>query len=175
MVSPVEEIKSKLDIVDVLQEYIKLTPAGKNFKALCPFHQEKTPSFMISPERQSWYCFGCSEGGDIFTFVMKIEGMEFIEALKLLAKKAGVQLKPQDPKIVNRKNRLLDINELAKKFYVYLLKKLPAAELCRVYLRERRVGEQSISDFELGYAPNSWNKTMDFLASKGYKQDEILA
>ncbi|MCK5459916.1 DNA primase [Candidatus Parcubacteria bacterium] len=175
MLSHTEEIKSKLDVVDVLQEYIKLIPAGKNFKALCPFHQEKTPSFMVSPERQSWHCFGCSEGGDIFSFVMKIEGIEFIEALKLLAKKAGVQLKPQDPKIVNRKNRLLDINELAKKFYAYLLKKSPAAESCRAYLRERKVSEQSVSDFELGYAPNFWDKTMSFLASKGYKQDEILA
>ncbi|MCK4744631.1 DNA primase [Candidatus Parcubacteria bacterium] len=175
MLSHTEEIKSKLDVIDVLQEYIKLTPAGKNFKALCPFHQEKTPSFMVSPERQSWHCFGCSEGGDIFTFVMKMEGIEFIEALKLLAKKAGVQLKPQDPKILNRKNRLLDINELAKKFYAYLLKKSPAAESCRAYLRERKVSEQPISEFELGYAPNSWDKTTSFLESKGYKQDEILA
>lgn len=175
MLSSTEEIKSKLDIVDVLQEYIKLTPAGKNFKALCPFHQEKTPSFMISPERQNWHCFGCSEGGDIFTFVMKMEGVEFREALKLLAKKAGVQLKQQDPKIASRKNKLLDINELAKKFYAYLLKKSPVAESCRNYLRDRKVSEQSINDFELGYAPNSWNKTMDFLTSKGYKQDEILA
>ena len=175
MLSHTEEIKSKLDVIDVLQEYIKLTPAGKNFKALCPFHQEKTPSFMVSPERQSWHCFGCSEGGDIFTFVMKMEGIEFIEALKLLAKKAGVQLRPQDPKIASRKNRLLDINELAKKFYAYLLKKSPAAESCRAYLRERKVSEQPISEFELGYAPNSWDKTTSFLESKGYKQDEILA
>ncbi|MBU0598213.1 DNA primase, partial [Patescibacteria group bacterium] len=106
----IDEIKSKVDVVDLIQEFIQLKPAGtNNFKANCPFHHEKTPSFMVSRDKQIWHCFGCGEGGDIFGFLMKMEGLEFPEALRILAKKAGVQLQYQDPAISNQKTKLQDI------------------------------------------------------------------
>ena len=114
MLQPSDEIKQKLDIVDVIREYIPIKPAGMNFRARCPFHQEKTPSFMVSPDKQIWHCFGCSKGGDIFSFIQEIEGVDFVEALRILAPKAGVVLKRQDPKLASQRNRILDILELSR-------------------------------------------------------------
>ena len=109
MPGQVDEIKARLDIVDVIGEYVVLKQAGTNWKAPCPFHQEKTPSFMASRDKQIWHCFGCGEGGDVFSFIQKIENIEFSEALRLLAKKAGVTLVSQNPQLTSRKNRLLDL------------------------------------------------------------------
>lgn len=170
----VEEIKSRLGIEDVVREYVKLSQAGQNWKGLCPFHNEKTPSFMVSSDRQIWHCFGCSEGGDIFTFIMKIEGVEFYEALKILGKKAGVQVTPQNPKEVDLKNKLLDINELAKKFYNHLLNVAPQAEYARRYLKSRGINNKLIDKFELGYSPNSWDTTIKFLKQKRYSDKDIF-
>ena len=103
---PSEEIKAKIDIVDFIKDYIQLTPAGMNFRAKCPFHNEKTPSFMVSPDKQIWHCFGCGKGGDIFSFLMEMDGLEFVEALRILAQKAGVRLKRQDPRLASEKSRL---------------------------------------------------------------------
>ncbi|MBT4277906.1 DNA primase [Candidatus Falkowbacteria bacterium] len=169
-----DEIKSKLDIVEVIKEYVKLEQAGHNFKGLCPFHNEKTPSFSVSQDRGFWHCFGCSEGGDVFSFIMKIEGLDFKEALKMLAKRAGVELVPENPKQANLKNKLLDINELAKKFYAHLLKTAPQAKIANDYLRKRQVSPESIENFELGFAPNSWDTLLRFLLKRGYKQKDIF-
>ena len=118
MPGEIDEIKARVDIIDLVSEYIRLKPAGtNNWRALCPFHNEKTPSFMVSRDKQIWHCFGCGEGGDIFSFVQKIENLEFPEALRLLAQKAGVTLKAVDPQLTSQKNRLFDICQLAANFW----------------------------------------------------------
>ncbi len=174
--SPVEEIKSRLDIADVLSEYIRLIPAGPNFKALCPFHREKTPSFMVSRDKQIWHCFGaCGEGGDIFTFLMKMEGLEFPEALKILAQKAGVQLKKQDPTLANKRTRLMDLVSLAANFYHQSLLKSEQAQAAREYFKRRGLQNETIESFKLGYAPDFSDALNQFLIKKGFKADEIIA
>jgi DNA primase len=138
MLEITDEIKSRLDIAEVIREYIKLNPAGTNFKALCPFHNEKTPSFMVSPEKQIWHCFGCGEGGDIFGFVMKMENIEFIDALRLLAKKAGVKLTRQDPKLASLRGRLTEIINEAIEFYQYNLWQAPLGQFARDYFTKEK-------------------------------------
>ena len=157
MQSPVDEIKARLDIVDVIGTYTQLTRAGANFKARCPFHNEKTPSFMISRAKQLWYCFGaCSEGGDMFKFLMKMEGIEFPEALKILADKAGIALPKYDKQIESKKNTLLDILKGATEFYAKELQGLRGTS-ARAYLLKRGLSEAIIKQFALGYAPDSWD------------------
>lgn len=172
--SEVDEIKSRLDIIEVISEYITLKQAGVNFRALCPFHREKTPSFFVSPERQLWKCFGCGESGDIFGFVMKIEGVEFPEALRLLAKKAGVELKRSDPHLVSQKTKLFDICSEAASFFNSSLYS-PAGERVLAYLNQRKVSEASIKNFFLGYAPDSWDGLLKFLTQKGFREKDIEA
>jgi len=170
-----EEIKARIDIVDLISEYIRLKQAGtNNWKALCPFHNEKTPSFMVSRDKQIWHCFGCSEGGDIFTFVEKMESIEFPEALRLLAQKAGVKLVTQDPQLASQKNRLMDIIQLAVKFWHKTLLESSQAQKARDYLKKRQVSEQIINDFKLGYAVDSWDTLIKFLKSRGFKDQEIF-
>jgi DNA primase len=172
--SQTEEIKSKLDIVDVISEYIQLKQAGVNWKACCPFHNEKTPSFMVSREKQIWHCFGCGEGGDVFTFVQKIEGIEFPEALKILADKAGVKIKKLSPENTSQKTKLFELNRLALEFFHKALLASKEGEIARNYLAGRNLTKETIKDFKLGYAPNSWDILSNFLIKKGYNQNEIL-
>jgi DNA primase len=124
MNSVVEDIKSRVNIIDFIGQYLRLTKAGANWKARCPFHNEKSPSFMVHEEKQIWHCFGCGKGGDIFGFLMEMEGVDFKEALKILAEKAGVELKQYkyEKEQATDKNKILEILELATKFYVQLWK-----------------------------------------------------
>ncbi|MDP1833889.1 MAG: DNA primase [Candidatus Moranbacteria bacterium] len=173
MGTDLEEIKAKLNIVDVLGEYIRLERAGANYRARCPFHNEKSPSFMVSEDKQIWHCFGCQKGGDIFGFVMEMEGLEFREALKLLAEKAGIELKKIDPRLTEQKNKTSDILEMATKFYQAHLLQTAGGRKILDYLRERGISDQSIKDFRLGYAPDGWKNTLNFLVKNGFTQDEI--
>ncbi len=167
----VELIKEKLDIVDFLRGYLNLQPAGKNFKALCPFHKEKTPSFMISPDRQSWHCFGCGIGGDAFGFIMRYENVEFGEALRILAEKAGVELRRLDPAEHKYTGLLYELNDKAKDSFKKSLATVPAVQK---YLAERGLKQETIEEFELGWAPNESEKlSMQFL-KLGYAPDDIL-
>jgi DNA primase len=173
MGTDLEEIKSRLNIVDVLGEYLRLDKSGTNYRALCPFHNEKSPSFMVSEEKQIWHCFGCQKGGDIFSFVMEIEGLEFRDALKQLAEKAGVELKKIAPGAVEKKNRTMEILELATKFYEIQLWKGAGKEKIINYLKERGLTEETIKLFRLGYAPNGWRNILEFLTKRGYAVAEI--
>jgi len=176
MENPVEEIKKRIDIVDFISGFIPLKRTGRNFKALCPFHQEKTPSFIVSPERQIWRCFGaCNEGGDIFKFLMKWENITFIEALRELAKKTGVVLKKVsiDDLVWKKKERILGLNLLAAKFYHHLLIKEKVGEKAREYLKQRGIGDKITEKFFLGYAPDNWDLLIRYLFKKGYKIEEL--
>ena len=170
MTTPVEQIKEKLDIAELIGSYVKLQKAGVNFKALCPFHTEKTPSFYVTPSRQIWHCFGCNAGGDIFRFVMNIEGVEFPEALRILAEKAGVVLERQDPKIRSERARLLDLLESAASYYE---KNLYERKDVGVYLKERGMAGETAKSFRLGYALNSWDAALSHLRQAGFKPEEV--
>lgn len=172
--SQVDEIKSKLDIVDVIQEYIQLKPAGANWKANCPFHNEKTPSFMVSRDKQIFHCFGCGEGGDVFTFVQKIENVDFPEALNLLAQKAGVKLKKLDPAMGSQKTKLMDICRLAAEFFHKALLSSREGQLARDYVAKRKLSPETLEEFKIGYAPDSWDLLLNLLRRRGYQDNDIF-
>ena len=171
----VELIKEKINIVDLISEYLTLKKAGVNFKAPCPFHNEKTPSFVVSPERQIWHCFGCQKGGDLFTFLMEKEGMEFKEALEMLAKKAGVVLQKKADDKKDFKDRLFEINLKAQEFFHYILTKHPLGKKALNYLQERGILTEIIEEFGIGYAPNSWESLTRFLLKRGFTHQEIIS
>lgn len=171
----VELIKQKIDIVSFISDYIQIKKAGRNFKALCPFHSEKSPSFIISPERGSWHCFGaCGEGGDAIGFLQKWENIDFPEALKILAKKTGITLSHFAPTQESKKKETYyEINHLASEFYHYLLTSHKLGSKAMDYLKSRSIKNETIRTFTLGYAPESWDSLSKYLIKKGYLPADI--
>jgi len=180
MQSSTEEIKARLNIVDVIAGYVKLDKSGSHWKACCPFHRERSPSFMVNEERQMWHCFGCNKGGDVFAFVMEMEGMGFRDALVMLAERAGVEL-PQYSKESqehyqeerDEKTRLYEIHELATKFYEKQLWEGIGKDQSLGYLRKRGLSDESIRKFRLGFAPSGWRNLYDFLVKSGFNGKEL--
>ncbi|GBE03592.1 DNA primase [bacterium BMS3Abin09] len=167
-----EEIKNSIDIVELISEYVHLKKAGQNWKGLCPFHTEKTPSFTVSPAKQIFHCFGCGAGGDIFTFLTRYETLTFPEALNMLAKKAGVTLKvsPKSAVRAGEKEVLINMHKDAADFFSQNLPKNPKAA---AYLRDRGIDKENLDAFGLGFAPKSWNALLNYLKRKGYKPENI--
>jgi DNA primase len=170
--TPVEQIKDRLNIVDVVSAYVKLDPAGKNYKGKSPFTNERTPSFFVSPDKGLYHCFSTGKGGDIFTFVQEMEGLDFRGALRVLAERAGVTLGPVDPKIGEEKDRLYSITERATQFFT---QSLSQSEEAKAYLRDRGVEDHVIRDFRIGFAPSGWRNLYDELKKDFSDRDITLA
>ena len=168
--SVVEQIKERVDIVSLLESYIKLEKSGANFKARCPFHAEKTPSFFVSPVRGNYYCFGCSAKGDIFSFVEQFEGLDFKGALKVLAERAGVELKPERPEARTERDRMYSILEDVTVFFEHNLSKSDEA---KKYLTLRGLTEKTIKHWRIGWIEEGWHAIQEYLLKKGYTNKEI--
>lgn len=166
----VETVKGRLDIAEVISGYVKLEKAGANFKARCPFHNEKTPSFFVSPVRQSFYCFGCGAKGDIFSFVEQIEGLDFRAALKLLAEKAGVEIEYQKADSKSEKGKILNVLEEAAVFFE---KELAASEPARRYIESRGISRETVKKWRIGFAPAEWRSLWSHLVSLNYDKNII--
>jgi DNA primase len=175
MTSPIDEIKERLDIVEFIGGYIPLHKAGRTYKALCPFHAEKTPSFVVYPDQGRWHCYGaCNTGGDIITFVQKKENLDFRSALEQLARRAGVDLERYGrPEQVERLNRLREALHLAAEFYHHHLLHTSAGASAHAYLRSRGLGDAIIAAFQLGYAPDAWDAVLVHLQSRGFSQEDL--
>lgn len=171
-----QAIKDRLDLAQVIGEYVKLKKAGANWKANCPFHNEKSPSFMVHPEKQFWHCFGCGKGGDVFTFLQEMEGLDFAEALKILADRAGVKIDSFAGEVnKSQKNRLLEINAKAAYFFHHFLLEMPAGQGAREYLSRRELKPETIEDWQVGFVPEQWDLLTKYLLSKGNNIDDLLA
>lgn len=175
----IEQVKSKLDIVEVVRSYVPtLKRTGRSWKANCPFHKEKSPSFIVTPELQRYKCFGCGESGDALTFIMKMERAEFPEALRIAAERAGVELSKQvysekEAELKKQKERLYELNRLAMEYWHYILSTHAAGKIGRDYTQKRQIRGEELKKFKLGYAPAGTN-LLPFLHKKGYANDEIV-
>ncbi|MBX5452155.1 MAG: DNA primase [Thermogemmatispora sp.] len=181
MSSIIETIKARLDLVDEVSQVVKLQKTGRAFKALCPFHSERTPSFYVFPESQHWHCFGCHESGDIFTFVQKSQGLDFPEALRYLAEKAGISLEgqpsydgTQQRELAAQRERLRQLNEDAQLWFHQALLRLREAAQARAYLQSRGLTAETVIDFGLGYAPDSRDALCRYLLAQGYSEQELI-
>jgi len=172
----IDEVKQRTDIVEVVSQHTTLTKAGRTFKGLCPFHTEKHPSFFVYPEQQSWHCFGCNTGGDTFSFVMKKQNIDFGEALRLLAQRAGVTIPSRfEPQAEEKeKERLYQINEAAAQYFHDLLLSSPAGKKARDYVASRGLSLETITNFQLGFSPNKWEALKQHLLEIGYAESVLL-
>ena len=174
--SVIDEVKQRTDIVQVIGQYVALTKSGKNLRGLCPFHSEKHASFFVYPEQQSWHCFGaCGTGGDAFSFVMKKEGVDFGDALRLLAQKAGVTIPSRFDREEGKEEReeLYQVNEAAALYFHNLLLNSPAGEKARNYIAGRGFLTKTVTDFQLGYSMESWEALKQYLLEKGYQESAL--
>ncbi len=171
--SEVDDIKTRLDILDVVSHHVPLQRSGRSYKAVCPFHTEKTPSFHVFPENQSWRCFGaCATGGDVFSFVMRMENLDFSETLKRLAQQAGVKLPERGPRR-DQEDILLRINEAAREFFCESLDRAEGGASARDYLKKRGVTPEAIEKFQIGLSPADGESLLRHLASRGYSQEQL--
>jgi DNA primase len=174
----IEQIQMASDIVDVVSSYIPTKRAGRNFKALCPFHNEKTPSFFVNPEKQIWHCFGCGAGGSVFNFIMQYERVSFPEAVRLLGAKAGIEVPDRytpDEEVPEKKTELYRVNDLACSWFVRQLQTTPAGKRVVAYLRKRGLSDRLIEEFSLGYAPDSWDALLRAARAKGISEASLLS
>ncbi|HEX7063952.1 MAG TPA: DNA primase [Bacillales bacterium] len=172
--SKIEEIRNSADIVDLVSEYVQLRKQGRNFVGLCPFHEEKTPSFSVSPDKQIYKCFGCGSGGNAFTFLQEIEGYDFLEAVKHLGDKAHIDVPAIEPKQDkterdDHRRTMIEAHELLTRFYYSCLTKTNAGEKARHYLKERGFTEDTLQKFQIGYAPEEWELAVRFLTKHGFQ------
>ena len=174
--SVIDEVKQKIDIIDIIGQHITLKKSGRNFRGLCPFHGEKNPSFYVYPEQQSWHCFGCNTGGDVFSFIMKKQGIDFGEALRELAQRAGVAIPTKFERGAEseEKQKLYEINQAAALDFQSMLES-PAGEKARKYTEKRSFTAETVKNFQLGYSLNSWGELQKYLADKGYGEKDMLA
>jgi len=176
-VGAVEDVKQRLNIVEVISAYVPLKKAGRNYKGLCPFHNEKTPSFVVFPDTQRWHCFGaCGSGGDVINFVMRREGLPFVEALKMLAARVGVELTPPTPAQeaeAEERRRLWDVNRLAAEYFHRLLMESDEAAQARSYLAGRGLQAETLRAFQVGYARDTWQALSDYLGSQGWREADL--
>lgn len=172
----VEEVVRRNDITDVVASYVQLRHRGRTHTGLCPFHSEKTPSFVVYPETQSFYCFGCGAGGDVITFIKKINNLDYVEAVKYLAGRAGMPMPEEDDKVGRLRSRVLSVNkETARFFYEQLNAPTEEAAAARAYWRGRGLSDSTIRRFGLGYAPNDFRALRMHLRAKGFTEEEMLA
>ncbi|MCL4360376.1 DNA primase [Patescibacteria group bacterium] len=166
----IDDVKSRINIVEVIGERVKLKKSGRHFTALCPFHSEKTPSFIVSPERNIWKCFGCGKGGSVIDFVMEYDHVDFPEALEELAVRAGVKLERRvaDTPEGKKKEKLYEVNHMAGEFYHFILTRHRLGERARQYLKTRGLSDKTIVTFGIGYSPNSWDALTNYLRKKNY-------
>jgi len=173
----IDEVKQKTDIVEVISQYADLKKAGRTFRALCPFHSEKNPSFFVYPEQQSWHCFGaCNTGGDVFSFIMKKQGIDFGEALHLLAERASISIPSRFDRDTRKdeKERLYQVNQAAAQYFHNLLLNSSEAEKTRAYLSDRGFSSKTVTDFQLGFSLNSWEALKQYLMERDYSENELL-